>query len=85
MVNLSDIYLGQTVRGVFLDDEPTTIEGLRNPRYGTTSEFTGVVRDIDLRSFGGPYVVVDDKDAKTVYMCDVHEILEVLDKGKWYA
>lgn len=85
MPELQDLRIGQKVRGVFLDDEKYTIEGMKNDLYGTTTEFEGVIKGIDTRSYGGPYVIVTCPEQRTVFMCDLAEIIEVLDNGPWYA
>jgi hypothetical protein len=75
MYTLGDFKLGQTVRGVFLDDEPTTVFGDTNDCYGDAEPFTGQVLTIDVESYGGPYIIVDD--GESLYNCDIEEITEI--------
>lgn len=85
MPELQDLRIGQKVRGTFLNDEPVSIEGHKNPFYGMVTEFTGLIKAIDTLSYGGPYVLVNCPEQKTIFMCDLAEITEVLDNGPWYA
>lgn len=75
-MTIHDLKVGMTVRGVFLEDEPVLIDGTKNNRYGEAVPFIGRIHMLHRDLPGGPYVEVSDQH--NVYLCDVHEILEIL-------
>lgn len=83
IVNIEDLRVGQLVRGVFLEDEPVYIDGTKNERFGQAVPFEGRVKLVDQITFGGPYITVVSTTENTIFLCDLSEILEVLDPGPW--
>ncbi len=75
-MKLSELSPNMRVRFTYLDDEPVTIDGVVNSQYGSVVTSTGVVLSIDEKSFGGPYVIVDD--GSSIYLLDLVEVIAVI-------